>query len=471
MSRNRKLIKSISTVALTGVVATTALTGLTSCGKNKVSKEETIVISLSDEEAATGEDCLTSTWLPLSEKSDNPTFREAFETLTHNRTTSTNNQESNQKKEGTIYYTSNPTLQTSLKNTAFTTLFDSLDTTTLLSLTQDLYLDLDETTSPNIIKAAVINTYFNLFNTKQNASANEFNSTQRISRVDFITALVKSTTSPQSNESSLSENDIMSKLVDKSYLGNNNTNNTETGIITKAEAAYLVCNTLFNSEISEQKASKPAENLQACLESSELSSDLKESLEILESKGIISNEFVANWNKALTKSEAVDLIYKSLSAAGLSSEGVVNEDVIADEIAERLAALNEKKETAHVLIGGYSRIDLDSWNEKIDSAENEEELDEIVSLAGQEESNAIEAEKKAAAEEAAAAARNNSSSNSGTSGGRQVGYSVSGGSTPSSGGTTSGGATSGGTNNGINWVSGKGTVEGRGNGNGGMNIK
>ena len=37
MSRNRKLIKSIRTVALTGVVATTALTGLTSCGKNKVS--------------------------------------------------------------------------------------------------------------------------------------------------------------------------------------------------------------------------------------------------------------------------------------------------------------------------------------------------------------------------------------------------------------------------------------------------
>ena len=251
MSRNRKLIKSISTVALTGVVATTALTGLTSCGKTKVSKEESIVISLADEEATSGENCLSSTWLPLSEKSDNPTFRESFNTLTHNRT-------SNQKKEGTIYYLENPTLATSLKNTAFTNLFDSLDTTTLLSLTSDLYLDLDETTSPDILKAAVINTYFDLFNTKQNANENEFNATQRISRVDFISAVVKSTTSPQSNESSLSENDIMSKLADKSYLGNNNTNNTETGIITKAEAVYMIASCMFSNEISEQKADKPA---------------------------------------------------------------------------------------------------------------------------------------------------------------------------------------------------------------------
>ena len=466
MSRNRKLIKSISTVALTGVVATTALTSLTSCGKNKVSKEESIVITLSGEEAVTGEDCLSSAWLPLSEKSDNPTFRENFNTLTHNRTTQS------AKKEGTIYYLENPTLQTSLKNTAFTTLFDSLDTTTLLSLTQDLYLDLDETTSPNIIKAAVINTYFNLFNTKQNASANEFNASQRISRVDFITALVKSTTSPQSNESSLSENDIMSKLSAKSYLGINNTNNTETGIITKAEAAYLVCNALFNNEMSEAKASKPAENLQNCLENGNLSSDLKEALEILESKKVIDGAYASSCNKALSKSEAVEMVYKSLEISGLNSEGVVNEDVIADEIAEKLAALNEKKETAHVLIGGYSRIDLDSWNEKIDSASSEEEVESLVAEAGAEESNAIEIEKKAAAEEAAAAARNSSSSNSGT---RRVigGVTTNGGGTTTSGGGTSsgGGNTSSDDRKNSIFVEGDSNRDSSGKGQGGYNIK
>lgn len=391
MNRNSKVIKGIGVVALSGVVATSALT-MTSCGK-KTSKADSVVITLADEEN-NGVDCLSSTWLPLSEKSDNPTFRENFNTLTHNRTSQS------AKKEGTIYYLENPTLATSLKNTAFTNLFDSLDTTTLLSLTSDLYLDLDETTSPDILKAAVINTYFDLFNTKQSQSQNEFNATQRISRVDFISAVVKSTTSPQSNEESMSESEIMSKLADKSYLGVNNTNNTETGIITKAEAAYMIASCMFNSEMKEVKADKPAENLQACLESGNLSSDLTESLEILKSKEIISNEFVANWNKALSKSEAVDLIYKSLSAAG-SLDGVsVNEDVIADEIAQKAAELNEKKETAHVLIGGYSIIDLDSWNEKIDSAENEEEIDSLVAEAGAEESNAIEIEKKAAAEAA-----------------------------------------------------------------------
>lgn len=456
MSRNRKLIKSIGTVALTGVVATTALTGLTSCGKNKVSKEETIVISLSGEEAATGEDCLSSAWLPLSEKEDNPTFRAAFETLTHNRTTSTN-QESNQKKEGTIYYTSNPTLQTSLKNTAFTTLFDSLDTTTLLSLTQDLYLDLDETTSPNIIKAAVINTYFNLFNTKQNASANEFNSTQRISRVDFITALVKSTTSPQSNESSLSENDIMSKLVDKSYLGVNNTNNTETGIITKAEAAYMIASCMFNSEMKEAKNSKPAENLQACLESSELSSDLKEALEILESKDIVSNEFVANWNKALTKSEAVEMIYKSLKISGLSSEGVVNEDVIADEIAQKAAeeaarALEEARENAIEEVNSLSRIEKSYYIGRINELNSIEEINEVVENA-KEQSEANNNTSVASKPKRTYEVVTPGTPESGT--------------TTNGGGTTNSGATNGGGRGG-NWVDHNTELE---HGQGGYNLK
>ena len=392
MNRNSKVIKGIGVVALSGVVATSALT-MTSCGK-KTSKADSVVITLADEEN-NGADCISSQWLPLSQITTNSDFRESFNTLTHNRT-------SQNCLEGTIYYLENPTLQSSLKNTAFTNLFESLDTTTLLSLTQDLYLDLDETTSPDILKAAVINTYFDLFNTKQSQSQNEFNATQRISRVDFISAVVKSTTSPQSNEENISESEIMLKLSDKSYLGNNTTNNTETGIITKAEAAYMIASCMFNNEMSEQKASKPAENLQACLESGELSSDLKEAMSILENKGIISDEsFVGSWNKALTKSEAVDLIYKSLKVKGSLDGDAVNEDVIAEEEAARVAALAEKKETAHVLIGGYSRISLDEWNEKIEAAETEEEVDEIVDAAGVEESDAIEAEKAAAAKKAA----------------------------------------------------------------------
>lgn len=389
----RIIKKTIPTLTL--IVIASQLFGCGAANSKQISdmiqNKQEITIEYADQGdiQADEADCLSSQWLPLSQITTNSDFRESFNTLTHNRT-------SNQKKEGTIYYLENPTLATSLKNTAFTNLFDSLDTTILLSLTNDLYLDLDETTSPDILKAAVINTYFDLFNTKQNANENEFNATQRISRVDFISAVVKSTTSPQSNESSLSENDIMSKLADKSYLGNNNTNNTETGIITKAEAAYMIASCMFNNEISEQKASKPAENLQACLESSELSSDLKESLEILESKEVINENFVGNWNKALTKSEAVDLIYKSLKVKGSLDGDAVNEDVIAEEEAARVAALAEKKETGKVLIGGYSRISLDEWNEKIEAAETEEEVDEIVSEAGVEESNAIASEKAAA---------------------------------------------------------------------------
>lgn len=383
----RIIKKTIPTLTL--IVIASQLFGCGAANSKQISdmlqNKQEITIEYADQGdiQADEADCLSSSWLPLSEKSDNPTFRESFNTLTHNRT-------SNQKKEGTIYYLENPTLATSLKNSAFVSIFDNLNSSELLSLVSDLYLDLDETTSPDILKAAVINTYFDLFNTKQSQSQNEFNATQRISRVDFISAVVKSTTSPQSNEENLSESEIMLKLADKSYLGVNNTNNTETGIITKAEAAYMIASCMFNNEISEQKASKPAENLQACLESSELSSDLKESLKILESKGIIDESFVANWNKALTKSEAVDLIYKGLKVAGLSSEGVVNEDVIAEEEAARVAKLNKAKEDCKQYISEFSLIDQDSFNAQIDEATSEDELASIKESADEANKNAQE---------------------------------------------------------------------------------
>ena len=378
----RIIKKTIPTLTL--IVIASQLFGCGAANSKQISdmiqNKQEITIEYADQGdiQADEADCLSSQWLPLSQITTNSDFRENFNTLTHNRT-------SNQKKEGTIYYLENPTLATSLKNTAFTNLFDSLDTTTLLSLTNDLYLDLDETTSPDILKAAVINTYFDLFNTKQSQSQNEFNATQRISRVDFISAVVKSTTSPQSNESSLSENDIMSKLADKSYLGVNNTNNTETGIITKAEAAYMIASCMFSNEISEQKASKPAENLQACLESSELSSDLKESLEILESKGVIDESFVGNWNKALTKSEAVDMIYNGLKAKGSLDGETVNEDVIAEEIAEAEKKAAEEfeaaKTKAKATISNTNYITADiasNYKEKVDEATSQEEIDSIL---------------------------------------------------------------------------------------------
>ena len=379
----RIIKKTIPTLTL--IVIASQLFGCGAANSKQISdmiqNKQEITIEYADQGdiQADEADCLSSQWLPLSQIATNSDFRENFNTLTHNRTSQS------AKKEGTIYYLENPTLATSLKNTAFTNLFDSLDTTTLLSLISDLYLDLDETTSPDILKAAVINTYFDLFNTKQNANKNEFNATQRISRVDFISAVVKSTTSPQSNESSLSENEIMSKLADKSYLGNNNTNNTETGIITKAEAAYMIASCMFNNEISEQKASKPAENLQACLESGELSSDLKEAMSILESKKVIDGSFVGNWNKALSKSEAVDMIYKSLKVKGSLDGDAVNEDVIAEEIAEAEKKAAEEfeaaKTKAKATISNTNYITADiasNYKEKVDGATSQEEIDSIL---------------------------------------------------------------------------------------------
>ena len=251
-------------------------------------------------------DCVTSTlWLPLNQITDNASFREAFEISVGGKD---------------LVYTntsSDVTMQEILRNTTFIANLNNLTSSNSIGT---VYIDIDETTSQEVIKAASLNTYFNLFNDK---TSGEFNSTQRISRQDFLQAFEKATHSPLLEEQTLSEKEIASLISGSSYLGNNTTNNTEQGKITKVEAAYLIYNNLFNtgSKAEVENTESRAKTLQDSLDDGNITdNNLQASLDTLEAKGIVDSTFTSNWNKTITKTEAINLIVKALEVYNIEQD-------------------------------------------------------------------------------------------------------------------------------------------------------
>ena len=301
-------------------------------------------------------DCITSSlWLPLNQITDNQDFRESFETalggkdLVYTNTSST------------------VTMQEILRNTTFIASLNNL-TSSSSSTLSSIYIDIDTTSSPEVIKAASLNTYFKLFNDK---SEGEFNSTQRISRQDFLQAFEKATHSPSLEEQTLSEKEIASLISGSSYLGNNTTNNTEQGKITKVEAAYLIYNNLFNSsKATVANTEDRAKTLQDILDTGNITDNtLQASLDTLEAKGIVDSTFTSNWNKTITKSEAINLIFKALEVYN-TEQGNTFEVSIETPVEESKAEVieNEIEESAGAAEIEESNRNYESENNYSESA-------------------------------------------------------------------------------------------------------
>ena len=473
---------------LTLIVMASQLFGCGAANKDQIlqmlKNNQEITIEYAEQIDSTNQNCIQSQWKKLSSYSDNEAFRAELEKLTNNETTENN------VKRGTIYYTENPTLQTTLCNTAFINHFDSISKEELFNGLKDIYIDIDENTSIETMRAASINEYFKLFNCK---TESEYNGTQKVSRQDFLVALCKATTSPTSSQENIDESEIAELISSNSYIGSNKANNTEEGKITKVEAAYVISNTLFGDELSNVKLDgkqqlanglkssgniaksngydKYSDNcrvatLQKCLTDNKLDDDLYKGLKLLEEKGVIDSEFESNWNRAITKDEAISLIYKALSIKG-SSVNNVNNDIIAEELAKaKSEALSKLEELNHV--------DKEAYKAKIETeASSIEEVGSLISEAEAE-------EERAAAEAKAAEAQNNKNSNSGSgssSGSRLLGST--GDSTPTNNNSndTPSSDTSGSTTRPGNWGGGKvttitgGDSDISGYGEGGLNLR
>ena len=390
------------------------------------------MIEIKGEEDNQTQDCLQSQWLILSSYTDNADFRKAFEGLTNNRVTADGS------KQGTIYYTSAPTLQTSFKNKAFINHLNAISKEDLTKMLSEVYIDIDtDTASTSLqeeeLRAIALDTYFNLFNEKKEG---EYNLTQKVSRQDFLAAFLKATTSPTEDQANLTESEQAGLIASKSFIGNNETNNTEQGKITKAEAAYLIANTLFNDELSKADASgalssglsssgniatqqgydkytsntsntsnERVATLQYCITNNKLDDELYKSLKLLEEKGIISSEYSSNWNKTISKGEAISLIVNALSE-GSVAEGSVDEDVIAEELAEAKSEALEKI-NAYEYLGDEEK---GTYKEQLSSSKSLTEVENVVASAESQEAEAkAEAERAAAQAEAERQASSNSS--------------------------------------------------------------
>ena len=365
--------------ALTLMVATSQVFTGCKSSKAKADKEANLFIEYADQISTytdkDNKDCITSSlWLPLNQITDNTSFRAAFEELVGGKD---------------LVYTntsSTPTMQEILRNTTFISNLNSIETSNLLESLSSIYLDIDETTSPEVIKAASLSTYFKLFNDK---SEGEFNSTQRISRQDFLQAFEKSTHSSSLDEQTLSEKEIASLISGSSYLGNNTTNNTEQGKITKVEAAYLIYNNLFNtnSKAEVENTESRAKTLQDSLDTNSITdNNLQASLNTLEAKGIIDNTFTSNWNKTITKTEAINLIFKALEVYN-TEQGTAFEVKVETPVEETVETTDEANSDVEETVETEVENTNDTYNDTSNNYSEPEQTYETPSSTYEEQSS------------------------------------------------------------------------------------
>lgn len=323
----------------------------------------------------------------------------------------------------------------------------------LLEALKDVYLDIDSNSSQETIRNASLNAYYHLFADKEGAS-NMYNSTSRVSRVDFESALVMATSSLDEN-AGLSCSEIASKNISNQYISQGEKNYSDTlasGKITKIEAIYSIVNTLYADEfksttiessdslcdgriknlgnVAEKQGydkSKTSDDtsesninaavLKYCIENKDsgnnagLDSELFKALKLAIEKGMITESEALDWNKAVTKDEAIELIINGIveKEIGMSISEAVS--VVSEELA------NAKNEALSKL-EALSHVDTDTYKEQIENGSSIEDIESLISEATSEEES--EAERQQAERQQAEAETdnsnnsNNSSSNSGS---------------------------------------------------------
>lgn len=239
----------------------------------------------------------------------------------------------------------NNTLRVALHNREFLKqLDDKAVLKELADIVRSQYADIDETDSD--IKAVYlgINGYFNLL---PDAIPNYSNADSTITRAEFMTMVMRAETAVNdelvedmdfTNAVGASEfNRYAQEVVDSSYLdieSKSLNNQTYNGSITRAEAIYLLMNRYFSDELEsvdtkgvafndckdggdigekQQFAGKDRAKLYELaymLQNGVVSTDLYKALVLANQKQIILGNTC--WDEAITKSEALELLIKTL---------------------------------------------------------------------------------------------------------------------------------------------------------------
>lgn len=287
-------------------------------------------------------------WQELASLSTNPDLRDSWDDILMITPTDTG-------KNGVLYVNAegnnepNNTLRVALHNSEFLKYLDSeADSLQLSNAVQGNYADLEENDTARALYMG-INGYFNLL---PDANPNYANPDSTLQRNEFMAMVFRAETPVQDLTADSAFADAVGQsdyniyaqgLAENSYLdtASKSLNNlTANGTITRAEALYLLVSRYFSDDLknadvktatfndakdggdiaSKQKFIEDAKEkdywksyeLAYVVQNPDggLPTDLYKALVVAKSKGLITNE--TRWDEALTRSEAVEFLIKTL---------------------------------------------------------------------------------------------------------------------------------------------------------------
>lgn len=290
----------------------------------------------------------TIDWQELASLTTNPDLRDSWDDILMITPTDTG-------KNGVLYVDvegnnePNNTLRVALHNSEFLKYLDSeADSLKLSNAVQGNYADLDDTTTAKALYMG-INGYFNLL---PDSSPNYANPDSTLQRNEFMAMVFRAETPVQdltaddtfANAVGQSDYNIYAQgLAGNSYLdtASKSLNNlTANGTITRAEALYMLMSRYFSDELKnadpksatfsdakdggdiagEQKFIEDAKEkdywksyeLTYAIQNPDdgLPTDLYKALVVAKAKGLITD--TTRWDEALTKSEAIEFLVKTL---------------------------------------------------------------------------------------------------------------------------------------------------------------
>ena len=268
-----------------------------------------------------------------------------------------------ESKNGVLYvnpeteeWEPNNTIEAVYKNKAYTEMIENEDIVEEISkAVLDNYVDLDETTDSEIIQLAAINAYFNLFPADEETK--EFNAGAYLTRAQFMSGIARAHLQAQDGAQAAAdtieqigdtEYALYAELMsDSAYLDLDSKSLNEkniNGLMTRAEAAYMIVNTYYAEEFKAvDLSSKPdtysdvknagdmageaetkgkdqykAANLSYMVEnpSKGMDEELYKAMVVAYAHGIFGDSKDSRWDEPITKAEALQALIRVYEEAG-----------------------------------------------------------------------------------------------------------------------------------------------------------
>lgn len=356
-------IKVVAIPILTLIVAATQLSGCSSSSKsqvidtvNEVGGDTVVEFKIEENEFTEQGEAQSIGWVKLSTLNTYPEYRKMFEV-------NMGIGEVSGIKSGCIYidadgnHTDNPTLLSAFSNKVVVEKFNNDEVQNYLrSSIQSTYADLEDSDE----YAAIINAYFNLL---PDSTPNYFNGGKSLSRLEAMTLATRATTPVSTLTTDQSFTDAVgdtpytpyaSLSNAKAYLStsdNSLTQDNATKAMSRGEYVYLIMATIYGedtinavdltqSKLTDVKDTTPTEHTKTNAEQLALAlqtptqapEQIYKALVLANDNDILPEE--TDWNRAITKGEAVEFITEVIQAYNEKNGYAVDKDTAIKTAAD-----------------------------------------------------------------------------------------------------------------------------------------